>query len=163
MGSKFAASIICKFYIADFFSVRSASPINAGWFGTSIGSALYTKEKKKYAPSCRVLPIHGDIAYKFWFTWRKRKYIKIKTTAKLKAKRPSIAMIRYLCQTNATFLTPLGSSYRLPLTELVVQLCIISIKITGFHCLNTSADKRNVIIFMLNLVGMDFFYSSGMK
>ncbi len=36
-------------------------------------------------------------------------------TAKLKAKRTSIAMIRYLCQTYATFLTPLDSHYRLPL------------------------------------------------
>jgi len=80
MGSKFAASIISKFYIADFFSVRSASPNNAGLFGASIGSARYKREKK-YAPSCRVLPIHEDIAYQFWFTWQKRKCIKIMTTA----------------------------------------------------------------------------------
>jgi hypothetical protein len=50
MGSKFAASIISKFYIADFFSVRSASPNNAGLFGASIGSARYKREKK-YAPA----------------------------------------------------------------------------------------------------------------
>ncbi len=39
------------------------------------------------------------------------------TTAKLTAKITSIATIRYLCRTCATFPTPLGSHYRLPLTE----------------------------------------------
>ncbi len=29
----------------EFFSVRRASPTNAGWFGTSIGSARYKREK----------------------------------------------------------------------------------------------------------------------
>ncbi len=50
----------------------------------------------------------------FCFTWRKRKYIKKETTAKLKDKRTSIATMRHLCRTYATFPTPLGSHYRLP-------------------------------------------------
>ncbi len=62
MGSKFAASIIFKFYFADFFSGRRASSNGAGCIVASIGTARYKREKK-YAPSCRVLPIHGDIAY----------------------------------------------------------------------------------------------------
>jgi hypothetical protein len=94
MGSTFAASIFSKFYFEDFFSARRASPTNAGRFGASIGLARYKREKK-YAPSCRVLPIHEDITYYFWLTWQKRKHIKIKTTAKLNAKRTSIATIRY--------------------------------------------------------------------
>ena len=57
----------------------------------------------------RTLPID------FALLGRKRKSIKIKTTAKLKAKRTSIATIWYLCRTYATFPTLLFSHYRLPL------------------------------------------------
>ncbi len=58
---------ICSVYniqilFCGFFSVCRASPNDAGWFGASICSVRYKREKK-YAPSCRVLPIHGDIAY----------------------------------------------------------------------------------------------------
>jgi hypothetical protein len=41
--------------------------------------------------------------------------LKLKTTAKLKDKRTSIAAVRGLYRMYATFPTPLGSHYRLPL------------------------------------------------
>ncbi len=58
---------ICSVYnfqvlFRGFFSVRRVSPNYAGGFCASIGSARY-KIEKQYAPSCRVLPINGDIAY----------------------------------------------------------------------------------------------------
>ncbi len=46
MQYNFAASIICKFYFADFFPHPRASPNNAGWFGGSIGNEHYKGEKK---------------------------------------------------------------------------------------------------------------------
>ncbi len=39
--------------------------------------------KKNHVLSCHILPIHGDIAYKFWFTCRKRKYIEIEDDSKI--------------------------------------------------------------------------------
>ncbi len=72
--------------------------------------------RQQFAAFClfvRTLPID------FALLTRKRKYIKIKTTAKLKAKRTSIATIWYLCWTYATFPTPPGSHYRLPLNSVL--------------------------------------------
>jgi hypothetical protein len=57
----------------------------------------------------RTLPID------FALLGRKRKWIKSKTTAKLNGKQTSIATVWDLYQMYATFLTPLGSHYRLPL------------------------------------------------
>ncbi len=61
MGSKFAASIIFKFYFADFFSGGRASPNDAGSFGASIGSAQYKRENK----ICAELP-------RFAYSWGHR-------------------------------------------------------------------------------------------
>ncbi len=52
MGSKFSASIISKFYLADFFSVRRASANDAGWFSASIGKARYKEEEKQILWQC---------------------------------------------------------------------------------------------------------------
>jgi hypothetical protein len=64
-----------------------------------------------------VLPIHEDIAYWFALQWRKQKYIKTKTTVELKGKQTSIATVRDILRTFATFPAPLLSHYRLPLTS----------------------------------------------
>jgi hypothetical protein len=58
MGSKFAASIIFKFYFADFFSGRRASPNDSGSFGALIGNARHKREKK----ICAELP-------RFAYSW----------------------------------------------------------------------------------------------
>ncbi len=57
----------------------------------------------------RTLPIH------FALLGRKRKYIKSKTTAKLKEKRTSIAAVRDILRMFDTFPNPLLSRCRLPL------------------------------------------------
>jgi hypothetical protein len=57
----------------------------------------------------RTLSIH------FALLGRKRKYIKSKTTAKLKEKRTSIAAVRDILQMFDTFPNPLLSRCRLPL------------------------------------------------
>jgi hypothetical protein len=48
---------------------------------------------------------------------RNRNTLKLKTTAKLKDKRTSITTVRGLYRMYATFRTPLGSHYRLPLNS----------------------------------------------
>jgi hypothetical protein len=53
---------------------------------------------------------------------RKRKYIKSKTTAKLKGKLTLIAAVRDQFLSFATFLTLLLSRYRLPLTDTFKQI-----------------------------------------
>ncbi len=58
-----------------------------------------------------VFPIHGDIA----LLGGNGNTLKIKTTAKLNSKQTSIATVRDLYWMYATFLTPLGSHYNLPL------------------------------------------------
>jgi hypothetical protein len=68
---------ICSVYnfqilFADFFSVRRASPNDAGWFGASIGKARYKEEKNidlmvAFRLFGRPLPIH------FALLGRKRK------------------------------------------------------------------------------------------
>jgi hypothetical protein len=58
----------------------------------------------------RPLPIH------FALLGRKQKYIKSKTTAKLREKRTSVAAVRAKLGQFDTFLTPLLSLCRLPLT-----------------------------------------------
>ncbi len=80
----------------------------------SSADLFHSPWRQQFAAFClfvRTLPID------FALLGRKRKYIKIKTTAKLKAKRTSIATIWYLCRTYATFPTPLGSHYKLPLSK----------------------------------------------
>jgi hypothetical protein len=52
--------------------------------------------------------------------------LKLRTTAKLKDKRTSIATVRGLYRMYATFPIPLGSHYRLPLKTLVVLLVYCS-------------------------------------
>ena len=100
--------LLAQGYIVASINWRSASmPI----FSSSAG-LFHSPWRQQFAAFClfvRTLPIA------FALMGRKRKYIKIKTTAKLKAKRTSIATIWYLCRTYATFPTPLGSHYRLPL------------------------------------------------
>jgi hypothetical protein len=100
--------LLAQGYIVASINWRSASmPI----FSSS-ADLFHFPWRQQFAAFClfvRTLPID------FALLGRKRKYIKIKTTAKLKAKRTSIATIWYLCQTYATFPTPLGSHYRLPL------------------------------------------------
>ena len=59
----------------------------------------------------RTLPIH------FALLGRKRKYVKSKTTAKLREKRTSIAAVRAKLVQFDTFLTPLLSHCRLPLKD----------------------------------------------
>ena len=61
---------------------------------------------------CRTSPIH------FALLGRKRKYVKSKTTAKLREKRTSIAAVRDKLRPFDTFLTPLLSHCRLPLNAL---------------------------------------------
>ncbi len=78
--NSFAASIISKFYFADFVFLLPAH--KTGWFGASIGSAR-CKREKKHVPSCRLLPICEDIAYWFCFTQRNRKQLKIKDDSEL--------------------------------------------------------------------------------
>jgi hypothetical protein len=58
----------------------------------------------------RTLPIY------FALVGRKRKYIKLKTTTKLKGKQTSISAAQCQFLSFATFLTPFGSRYRLPLS-----------------------------------------------
>ncbi len=48
--------------------------------------------------------------------------LKIKTTAKLNSKQTSIAAVRDIYRMYATFLTPLGSYYRLPLRGIYLDL-----------------------------------------
>jgi hypothetical protein len=60
----------------------------------------------------RTSPIH------FALLGRKRKYIKSKTTAKLKEKRTSIAAVRDILRTFDTFSYPLFSRCRIPLKPL---------------------------------------------
>jgi hypothetical protein len=86
----------------------------------------------------RTLPID------FALLGRKRKYIKIKTTAKLKAKRTSIPTIWYLCRTYGTFPTPLGSHYRLPLKpESFPELCTV-----GSSCSLIYMDRKVMPLFV---------------
>ncbi len=63
----------------------------------------------------RLLPIRQDIAYCIALLGRKRKYIKLKTTGKLKGKQTLIPKVRDQFLSFATFPTPLPSRYRLPL------------------------------------------------
>jgi hypothetical protein len=73
----------------------------------------------------RTLPINFSLLGGNGNTLKYIKYINIKYI-KLKAKRTSIAMIRYLCQTYATFVTVptlLGSHYRLPLSSFYDSCC----------------------------------------
>ncbi len=88
MGSKFAASIISKFYFADFFFLFAAHRLM-----TQADSVRIIKEEKSIdliAAFCligRTFPIH------FALLGRKRKYVKSKTTAKLREKRTSNAAV----------------------------------------------------------------------
>jgi hypothetical protein len=59
---------------------------------------------------CRTSPIH------FALLGRKRKYVKLKTTAKLIEKRTLIAAVRAKLGQIGTFLTPVLSHCGLPLT-----------------------------------------------
>jgi hypothetical protein len=54
----------------------------------------------------------------------KENTLKLKTTAKLNSKQTSIATVRDLYRMYATFLTPFGSHYRLPLTRGLLQIQI---------------------------------------
>ncbi len=79
-----------------------------------ISFTLY--EDKQFAAFClyvRTLPID------FASLGRKRKYIKSKTTGKLREKRTSIATVRDILWTFGTFPTFLLSRYRLPLKTTV--------------------------------------------
>ena len=60
---------------------------------------------------CRTSPIH------FALLGRKRKYVKLKTTAKLIEKRTLIAAVRAKLGQIGTFLTPILSHCRLPLNN----------------------------------------------
>jgi hypothetical protein len=98
------------------FSVNTALPNDADRFGASIGNAQYKGEKNMdliavFRLFVRTLPIH------FALLGRKRKYIKSKTTAKLKEKRTSIAAVRDILRMFDTFPNPLLSHCRLPLKQ----------------------------------------------
>ncbi len=84
----------------------------------------------------RPLPIH------FALLGQKRKYIKSKTTAKLREKRTSIAAVRAKLGQFDTFLTPLLSHCRLPLKP---SLCKVELgKSSGDNtCLQTFCVQRS--------------------
>jgi hypothetical protein len=93
-------------------------PKNADWLGASIGMAQYKGGKKldlivAFRLFGRTSPIH------FALRGRKRKYIKLKTTAKLIEKRTSIAAVRAKLGQIGTFLTSVLSHCRLPLKDAI--------------------------------------------
>jgi hypothetical protein len=94
MGSKFAASIIFKFYFADFFSGRRASPNDAGSFGASISSARYKREEKSMRRAAAFCLFMGTSPINFGLLGANGNTLKSKTTAKLREKRTSIAAVR---------------------------------------------------------------------
>jgi hypothetical protein len=55
--------------------------------------------------------------------------LKIKTTAKLNSKQTSIATVRDIYRMYATFLTPLGSHYRLPLKDPKEEILMLKLRI----------------------------------
>jgi hypothetical protein len=85
-----------------FFSVRRASPNDAGCFGASIGSARYKRERKNMC-----------LAAAFCLFMGTSETLKLEMTTKLKDKQTSIAIVRDLLRTFATFPAPLLSHCRL--------------------------------------------------
>jgi hypothetical protein len=84
--------------------------------------SLNLYEDEQFAAFClfvRTLPID------FALLGRKWKFIKSKTTSKLKGKQTSIAAVRDQYLSFATFPNPLLSRYRLPLRA---ELCVLEVK-----------------------------------
>ena len=83
-------------------------------------TSVYVTHKKFITVWC-ASPIFKPIAYKLWFTSRKRKYFEEKTTAILKSKQTSIATVRNHLRTLASFPTLIIFHWSLPLTKFLLM------------------------------------------
>jgi hypothetical protein len=72
--------------------------------------------------------------------------LKIKTTAKLNSKQTSIAAVRNIFRMYATFLTPLGSHYRLPVPSRIQKKYIFFFLITCPQAHHLQSKKFNLFL-----------------
>ncbi len=126
MGSKFAASIISKFYLSDFFFLFAAHRLMTQTDSVRQLAMRIIKEEKSIDLIAAFRLIGRTFPFHFALLGRKRKCVKSKTTAKLREKRTSSATVRDILWTFGTFLTSLLSRYRLPLNYIfLIFLCVV--------------------------------------
>jgi len=113
MQSKFAARLMIQLgFVACCVLSPCKLPVSAGWFIAPLDNARYRREKNNMAigHSCCSIPSDTEIAFKYCFSWRKRKYIKITAIEKLKERRTYIVKTGVLLVENIRLFSTYATS-----------------------------------------------------